>query len=467
MKHPHQNNLTAGYERKLLTGMLFVMVAFLPTLGFAMYCLSTVSKTENQLNSIYTRTLLLAEDLRTAKAQQDAIMPAFVLSGDTAILGELTKSDESFEKTLTSLQAMPLAPAAEIALMDIQNLQQQLLAVEKPGVEMRKTGVSTTDVDNYFRQNAFPLIKPILKDLDQFVQVTSDRYDQEKHRSNRSLRAVFRVLVIASSISVVFSAGIIILLLRLVHRKKVYDALNERLALREKEISTARKETLETVAHDLKNPLSAIMMTVELLQRRADLSAHHQTKVGTILASANSMNSLITNLLDHTKIETGTLTLARKAGDIEALITRLTARFEVLAQAKGIEIKDARSAGSQPVSIDEMRVEQVFSNLLGNAVKFMDNGGTIRIADFVENDMLTISISDNGPGMTAEQTEHVFERYWQADETAAKGTGLGLAISKAIVDGHEGRISVQSEPGVGSTFYVALPLAVNEAVCAA
>ena len=461
------DTMMPGYERKLLIGMLVVMLAFLPTLGFAMYCLKAISRTENQLNSTYTKTLIMAEDLRTAKVQQDAMMPAFVLSGDPAILDGLSRSDRAFDQTLSNLEAMPLASAAQSTLATIRGLQQELIAAQGPGIAMKKAGVATSDVHDYFRRTARPLIKPILEDLDQFVQETSDAYDKEKLRANRNLRIVFQTLVAASSISVIVSVGVTVLLVRLIRRKKDYDVLNARLADREREISIARKEALETVAHDLKNPLSAVMMAAGMLQNLSDLSATDKSRVGMIAASADSMNRLIGNLLDHTKIESGALTLAREACDIGAVLTRLIARFEILATLKTIRIVDRTEAVHTPVFVDEARIEQVFSNLLGNAVKFTGRGGTITITDSIEADRLVVAIRDTGPGMTEEQASHVFERYWQAGETASSGTGLGLAISKAIVDAHDGDITVSSEPGVGSIFQVSLPLAARAEASAA
>ncbi len=160
--------------------------------------------------------------------------------------------------------------------------------------------------------------------------------------------------------------------------------LNVRLAQREKEVSTARKETLETVAHDLKNPLSAIMMAAELLHRQSDVPTSAKQRIGMISSSVESMNRLIGNLLDHTKIESGSLALMKETCDLGTILTLLISRFELLAEAKGLKIVDETSAGRPALFVDPARVEQVFSNLLGNAVKFTPPGGTIRISDAIE-----------------------------------------------------------------------------------
>ncbi len=188
MEHVVNNTPITGYERKLLAGMLFVMLAFLPTVGFAMYCLSDVGKTENQLDSVYTKTLLLAEDLRTAKVRQDAVLPAFVLSGDQTLLDELKKSDADFSATLSELETMPLPQASKATLADISSLQDRLLAVEPAGINMKKGSGTTAEVDRYFRREALPFIRPILNDLDQFVRVTSETRAREKARANRTAR---------------------------------------------------------------------------------------------------------------------------------------------------------------------------------------------------------------------------------------------------------------------------------------
>jgi signal transduction histidine kinase len=109
------------------------------------------------------------------------------------------------------------------------------------------------------------------------------------------------------------------------------------------------------------------------------------------------------------------------------------------------------------VSADRERTLQVLSNLLGNAIKFTPEGGSIALRAEPADEFVQFSVSDTGPGIRAEDLAHIFERYWQATRTAALGTGLGLAIVKGIVEAHGGTIRVETRAGVGSTFHFTLP----------
>jgi signal transduction histidine kinase len=108
------------------------------------------------------------------------------------------------------------------------------------------------------------------------------------------------------------------------------------------------------------------------------------------------------------------------------------------------------------VQVDPERIAQVVSNIVGNAIKFTPNNGRIRIAAAEREDAVIVSVSDNGPGITAQHLPHVFDRYWQSSRRN-RGAGLGLPIAKAIVEAHGGRIWAESEEGSGATFHFSLP----------
>ena len=113
------------------------------------------------------------------------------------------------------------------------------------------------------------------------------------------------------------------------------------------------------------------------------------------------------------------------------------------------------------VPCDQARVEQVLSNIIGNALKFTPIGGEIHVMMSSKESFVVISIRDSGRGMNKDQLEHIFDRYWQVPETSKQGNGLGLAIAKIVVETHQGKIWVESELGKGSTFYFSLPIDPN------
>lgn len=222
----------------------------------------------------------------------------------------------------------------------------------------------------------------------------------------------------------------------------------------------ARDDMLAVVSHDLRNPLSAIGLNSRLVLKTAEKTdCHQQVKPGLdrIQRAALRMDQLIQDLLDIVRMEAGTLTIERHPERVDHLIDDTVELIEPLAQEKGISIEKEIAVNCCLVPCDHNRVLQVFSNLLGNAVKFTPEGGKVTVGARKRDRDVLFWVKDTGPGIRPEDYENVFVRYWQAGEAATKGVGLGLAISKGIVQAHGGQIWVESEHGKGATFYFTLP----------
>jgi signal transduction histidine kinase len=136
---------------------------------------------------------------------------------------------------------------------------------------------------------------------------------------------------------------------------------------------------------------------------------------------------------------------------------------QALAVQRGIHLRAQMSRVTLPVLCDRGRVLQVLVNLVGNAIKFTQPGGSVSVRTSKHGKEARVAVSDTGPGISAEGLPRVFDRYWRAGETTAKGTGLGLYISRGIIEAHGGKIWVESTLGQGSTFTFSLPLATKSA----
>jgi signal transduction histidine kinase len=212
-----------------------------------------------------------------------------------------------------------------------------------------------------------------------------------------------------------------------------------------------REELLSTVAHDLKNPLTGIRMNAELLERAGVAPATAMQE------SVVEMEQLIHDLLDLTKIESGRIVLDRSPQDAETLIDTCLNVLAPQAKARGIElIKEVRT-GECIADCDRNRVIQVLQNLVGNAVKFTERGGRVRVEAQATGEGIRFSVVDNGPGIRAEELPHIFDRYWQARRNRAGSAGLGLSIARGIVEAHGGRLWVESALQIGSRFFFTLP----------
>jgi PAS domain S-box-containing protein len=224
----------------------------------------------------------------------------------------------------------------------------------------------------------------------------------------------------------------------------------------------AREELLAMVSHDLKNPLGAILLTTALL-RRMELGGQEGERVRgnveKIQRAAERMNSLIRDILDLARIEAGHFLIEPAPHAPLALMDEALELLQPLATQKGLRLeRQVRGESLGPVRCDRERVLQVFSNLLGNAIKFTPEGGSVLVSAEPGEGSVRFSVKDTGPGIPAEQLPHLFDRYWQARDKARMGTGLGLFIARGIVAAHGGHIWVDSTVGVGSTFSFTLPV---------
>ena len=219
----------------------------------------------------------------------------------------------------------------------------------------------------------------------------------------------------------------------------------------------AREEILRIVAHDLRNPLNTVSMaTALLLEDKSDPTRTSQLKI--IRRAGERANRLIQDLLSVTTIEAGRLSVAPRKVSIAELMHESAEMLTPIAREKSITISVNAEADLPSVRADPARVLQVFSNLVGNAIKFTPSGGAITLAAVRSDGKILCSVSDNGPGIPAAQIPRLFGKFWQAKRGDSGGVGLGLAIARGIVEAHGGTITVDSEVGRGSVFSFALPV---------
>ncbi|HXU81030.1 MAG TPA: GAF domain-containing sensor histidine kinase, partial [Polyangia bacterium] len=223
----------------------------------------------------------------------------------------------------------------------------------------------------------------------------------------------------------------------------------------------ARDNVIAVVSHDLRNYLSTVRMSAELLSRTipAGEGRAGRKQVDAIERAATRMDQLIGGLRDATMIETGHFTIEPKAEDVRAMVDEAVAILEPQTESRSLQLKVQLEEAPAPVHCDRERVLEVITNLVGNAIKFTKDGGEIRIAEKTEGAVVCFSVSDTGSGIPDRVVPHLFDRYWKGREGNRKGTGMGLFIAKGIVEAHQGRIWVESTVGRGTTFYFTLPVA--------
>jgi signal transduction histidine kinase len=232
----------------------------------------------------------------------------------------------------------------------------------------------------------------------------------------------------------------------------------ERVAREHAELATrTRDDLLAIVSHDLRSPLSVIAQAASMVKNAVDPSQHR--RIDMILRASDQMTRLIADLLDFAALQTGGLTVERDRHDVRALVQEAGDAFVTVAAAKNIELIADAEPSELVVLCDRERVAQVIGNLVGNAIKFTQDGGRVTIGARRVDLGAEIAVIDTGPGIPAPDLPHIFDRYWQARRTARRGVGLGLSISKGLVEAQGGRIWAESQLGKGTAFRFVLPFA--------
>ena len=246
-------------------------------------------------------------------------------------------------------------------------------------------------------------------------------------------------------------------------RRRAVEVDLERQIDKERAAVRARDELVAVVSHDLRTPMSVVVMQAAIIQRSINEKGNEsllrfRTAALIIQRASVRMNALLNDLLDLAKIEAGRFAVAPVRSPAGQLVEDACELMETLAVSSRIAIVRDR-VPELMVLADPERIFQVFSNLIGNAIKHGAQGGQVRVDVAQANGMCEFLVSDNGPGIAPEQIGKIFERYWQGKQSDSAGAGLGLYIAKGIVEAHGGSLRAHSAQGEGATFAFTLPLA--------
>lgn len=232
-----------------------------------------------------------------------------------------------------------------------------------------------------------------------------------------------------------------------------------------KELERTKSELVTTISHDLRSPLTTILGYVELLERMGPLTPQQKKFTENILFSVRSITATLSDFMELSKIETG-FNKSLEPTQVEVIANYAIQTHRAQWEAKSQVFHEEVGTELALVLGHPIRLKQMIANLLQNAIKYTPEGGEVGMRVYQEGDFIIVQVMDTGIGISVEDQSRIFEKFFRAPSVLEThhGTGLGLSIVKMIVEGHQGRIWVQSIPNEGTTFTVMLPIIQEETV---
>lgn len=228
-----------------------------------------------------------------------------------------------------------------------------------------------------------------------------------------------------------------------------------------KDLDEMKSRFFTNLSHEFRTPLSLITGPLELARQTMDYEDASVKLPGKTLAviqkNANRLTQLIDQLLELARFESGKVHLKLVKGELVHFVKSLTSSFESMAESNGISFNTHFPKNINDVYFDKDKLEKIISNLLSNAFKYTPAGGAVTLTMEHTKDHFILEVSDTGKGMSKEEMQHIFERFYRVENTESKGTGIGLALTKELVNLHNGQINVSSREGEGTTVKVRIP----------
>lgn len=225
-------------------------------------------------------------------------------------------------------------------------------------------------------------------------------------------------------------------------------------------LEKVRQEFLSNISHELRTPLTSILAFVETLEDGAiDDPENNRRFLATIRRNAERMHDMISDILELSLIESGNISIEKKRVRLKNLVDEVFTALSTKAAAREVNLNNEVPSDGKALA-DPVRLEQILTNLIDNAIKFNRRGGSVSVLSNERESMTSIIVSDSGEGILPDHLPRVFERFYRADRGRTRevgGTGLGLAIVKHLVRLHGGDVSVTSQPSEGSMFTIELP----------
>ena len=296
----------------------------------------------------------------------------------------------------------------------------------------------------------------VLAPIAELTATNQERYLRARAASASADQARDRSMLVGSLLGLAAVTLFAAFAVRLVRR---LDKQNVALQLAD----AAKDELISTVSHELRTPLTSLHGYAELLLDAAGdpLTEEQRSFLATMRRGSIRLERLVDDLLLNAQIHSGRLEVRKTSADLAEIVRHSIEDAQTEADRNRIQLSLAGASRRVLIAGDGVRLAQAVDNVISNAIKFTPEGGRIDVSLAQAPGRVTITVADTGMGMTAADIEHLFERFFRAESAHSnliQGVGLGLPIVKAIVDAHDGKVSVTSEPNHGTSFVISLPV---------
>jgi signal transduction histidine kinase len=393
--------------------------------------------------------MLAAERVVAAFWMEREVLGEYLVSPLPILAAEARDRQLSFERALQQVNAQSPAEKADIGRARAANAAMIALFPTR-----RAPTGDVRDLPGERRVHAAELT--VLAPIARLTAANSREFVVSEASAASAQRAGFRVAIAASLLGLLAIAWFVVFAFRLVRRIE-----NQKVDL---ELAhTVKDEFIANVSHEFRTPLTSMHGFVEML---LDESGEPLTKeeqramLATVQRGSVRLQGLVNDLLLTAQLRTGSLEIQMASTDAVEIARLSVESAQAHAGNRGIRLSLFAPTNAIQIDADAIRLAQAVDNLISNAIKFTPEGGRVDVTLVQDGDRAILTVADTGMGMTATDIEHLFEPFFRTDSAKQiQGTGLGLPIVEAIVEAHHGTITVTSEPNVGTSFAISLPLA--------
>jgi len=474
--------ITIGY------GVVLVLVLFMGV--YATVKLNQINRISLTIGQVDDSVIKLAEQLSELLFSQVGFGKKFLISRDHDFYVQFMEKEQSVWENFNRLAGLISSSEKNKILLGTENLYHRF--IEMFAEEVKAAGPRDDFVSRMRQFEWDEVADRINRNLTEIIRLSRWDRDEKAVLSNRISMQVLRVTGITAVLIILMGILMSFLNTRSINRplrllqdktkeiakgkfgeitniasppevKELADHFNA-MCRRLKELEEMKLDFISHVSHELRTPLTAIKEATSMLlegvyagsaEKEHELLIITQEECERLIGSVN-------RILDLSRMEARMMTFHYRECRLEPLIRKAAKKTDPIARKKTIRVELKLAKGLPPVNIDEARIEQVFENLIGNALKFAGEGDIITISAIFNREngkVVQVAVADTGPGIHAKDLGRIFDKFQRIENgiETVRGTGLGLSIAKHIISSHGGRIWVESREGAGSTFYFTLP----------